>query len=67
MRPFPRGIDYKAARTRRKPIIYDMAVFEDRLIVTGVFNRVANLEARFIASWNGSNWSPMGAGLNLVA
>lgn len=34
------------------------------LIVGGTFNTIDDVNANFIAQWNGSQWSPLGSGLN---
>ncbi len=42
-----------------------MTVWNNNLFVGGVFDRIGNDSIRYIAQWNGTNWSSLGAGLNL--
>lgn len=43
---------------------YALTVFESKLIVGGAFEHVDGMSARCIARWDGSNWSPLGGGLD---
>jgi hypothetical protein len=40
-----------------------MVEYGDRLVVCGVFDSIDAVPAKGVASWNGSSWSPMDAGL----
>jgi hypothetical protein len=41
-----------------------MTVWDNKLFVGGVFNKIGNDSVRYIAQWNGSTWSQVGQGLN---
>jgi len=41
-----------------------MTVWNSKLVNTGNFNRAGGVDARYIASWDGSSWAPLGGGLN---
>lgn len=46
-------------------IIYDMAVYNGKLFLAGVFNGIGTqANAKNIASWDGTNWSTLGTGPN---
>jgi hypothetical protein len=47
----------------RQPVVFDMAVRGNRLIVTGLFDQAGAAAARNIAAWDGTNWSALGSGL----
>ena len=42
--------------------IETMITYNGNLIVAGVFNNIGGVPAANIASWNGTSWSPLGAG-----
>lgn len=44
--------------------VYDMVVYQCKLIVAGQFAQVGNVAANNIAAWDGSNWIPLSQGLN---
>jgi hypothetical protein len=41
-----------------------MTVWDNKLFVGGVFDKIGYDTARYIAQWYGNNWSPLGQGLN---
>jgi trimeric autotransporter adhesin len=43
--------------------VYAMEVFNGELYVGGCFDSVGNLRTGYIAKWNGSDWTPVGRGL----
>ncbi|HEY3243013.1 MAG TPA: hypothetical protein VGM03_06635, partial [Phycisphaerae bacterium] len=55
------------------PVVYALAVFDDddagpiqpALYVAGVFDAAGGVPVHNIARWNGSNWSPVGTGMDL--
>ncbi len=53
------GMEYYAEHTS-----ITMAIHNGILINGGFFNMAGGNPAKFIASWNGSTWSPLGGGLN---
>jgi hypothetical protein len=42
--------------------VRDMKVYKDKLYVTGVFLYAGDINARFLASWDGEKWCNMGTG-----
>ncbi len=46
--------------------INDMVVYQGKLVVAGSFGSIGNpaVAANNIAAWDGSNWAPLGGGLN---
>jgi hypothetical protein len=42
------------------PSIRAMTIFNNKLIVAGLFDSINNIKAKNIAQWNGVNWSPVG-------
>ncbi|MCA9278035.1 MAG: hypothetical protein H6815_04515 [Phycisphaeraceae bacterium] len=44
-------------------IVYDMAVYDDKLVCGGDFNTADGVSAINIAIWDGGSWAPMGTGL----
>jgi hypothetical protein len=48
-------------------IVYDLAVFNDELIAGGTFSTADGVPANRIARWNGSEWAPLGNGLDRPA
>lgn len=44
-----------------------LATAEEFLYAAGEFDRAGEVEARHVARWDGSAWSPLGAGLNASA
>lgn len=38
--------------------------FEDYIVVSGIFNNAGSQPVNNIAKWNGTNWQPLGMGLN---
>ncbi len=45
-------------------LVYDMVVFQCKLIVAGRFPQINNVPASNIAAWDGYNWTPLGSGTN---
>ena len=49
-------------------VVYSQAVFDDgtgpALYVGGLFNATGGAPGQFIARWNGSSWSALGAGMD---
>ncbi|MFG0241669.1 MAG: GC-type dockerin domain-anchored protein [Phycisphaerales bacterium JB054] len=44
--------------------VWALAEFEERLIAGGFFLEVAGVPARYVAAWDGADWSAMGSGLD---
>ena len=42
----------------------DLTVYDNKLIAGGSFITAGDIEARYIAAWDGSTWSAMGSGMN---
>jgi hypothetical protein len=42
------------------PCIRAMTIYNNKLIVAGLFDSINNIKAKNIAQWNGVNWSPVG-------
>jgi hypothetical protein len=42
------------------PCIRAMTVYNNKLIIAGLFDSINNIKAKNIAQWNGVNWSPVG-------
>ncbi|MDQ3141494.1 MAG: T9SS type A sorting domain-containing protein [Bacteroidota bacterium] len=47
-------------------MVFDMTVFDCKLIVAGAFQQIGNISANNIAAWDGTNWTPLGSGVNGV-
>ncbi|MHB8077986.1 MAG: FlgD immunoglobulin-like domain containing protein [Candidatus Krumholzibacteriia bacterium] len=45
-------------------VAFSLVVWNGKLILGGVFSSVAGVPANCVAQWNGTSWSPLGAGLN---
>ncbi len=45
-------------------LVYDMAVYECRLIVAGTFSQINSQPVSNIAAWDGHQWSALGSGIN---
>jgi hypothetical protein len=41
-----------------------LAIYHNRLVAAGQFRTIGGVDASSIAAWNGSSWSPLGAGIN---
>lgn len=54
--------------TRTAGIVYDFITFNDgvseKLYASGFFKSVNGVSANYIASWDGSNWAPLGIGVD---
>jgi hypothetical protein len=46
--------------TSAAPCIRTMTIYNNKLIVAGLFDSINNIKAKNIAQWNGVNWSPVG-------
>ena len=46
------------------PNIYDVALYNDQLVICGEFDRVGAQHISHIAAWNGTQWTPLGSGLS---
>ncbi len=46
--------------------VYALTVYHSELIAGGVFTTAGGVPARHVARWNGSVWSPLGQGIDLV-
>ncbi len=46
------------------PFVYDMVVYQCKLIVAGQFNQIGTTPANNIAAWDGSSWTSLGSGVN---
>jgi hypothetical protein len=44
-------------------IVYALETVGDDLYVGGIFTTAGGVNARLVAKWNGSNWSPLGTGV----
>jgi hypothetical protein len=44
--------------------VYDMVVYQCKLIVAGQFNQVGSTPANNIAAWDGTNWTTLAQGVN---
>ncbi|MBK8982239.1 MAG: hypothetical protein IPM38_07930 [Ignavibacteria bacterium] len=42
--------------------VHALTVYNGELIVGGQFTSAGGIPANYIAKWNGSSWSPLGAG-----
>lgn len=43
--------------------VFDMAVYDSKLIATGTFKTTGGKDCRFIAQWDGTTWSDLGGSL----
>jgi hypothetical protein len=55
------GVDF--TNSLGAPLLRTLATFRDQLIVGGQFDTVNGMQAGNIASWNGSDWATLGAGI----
>jgi hypothetical protein len=46
------------------PYIQAMTVYDGQLMAGGSFTTAGGAAANYIASWDGSNWSPLGSGMS---
>jgi len=46
------------------PYVYALAVYDNKLIAGGYFTTAGGMSANYIASWDGSSWSPLGSGMD---
>jgi hypothetical protein len=44
--------------------VYALVVYDNKLIAGGGFTTAGGVSANYIASWDGSSWSPLGSGMN---
>jgi len=44
--------------------VSELEIFDDKLIVGGFYDSIGGIAANRIASWDGTNWSPLGSGLH---
>ncbi len=44
--------------------VYAVTVYNGHLIAGGNFTQAGNIVARYIASWDGNSWQPLGSGMN---
>ena len=44
--------------------VYDMVVYQCKLIVAGQFNQIGTTAVNNIAAWDGTSWTAMGQGVN---
>jgi trimeric autotransporter adhesin len=44
--------------------VYALTVYDNKLIVGGNFTEAGRVSANYIASWDGTSWSPLGSGIN---
>lgn len=44
--------------------VWDLAVYNDKLIATGHFTTAGSKDVGYIAAWDGSEWSALGSGLD---
>jgi len=46
------------------PVAYAMTEFDGELVALGRFNVAGGIEVHHVARWNGTEWQPLGAGIN---
>jgi len=46
--------------------IYDLAVFDNKLIAAGGFTTADGIDVNYIAAWNDTTWTSLGTGMNDV-
>jgi hypothetical protein len=46
------------------PRVSALALYDNQLIAGGAFTTAGGVDAKRIASWDGSSWSPLGSGMN---
>ena len=44
--------------------VYALTVYNGNLIAGGYFTTAGGTSANYIASWDGTAWSPLGSGMN---
>jgi len=44
--------------------VYDLAVFDNKLIAAGGFSTAGGVDVNYIAAWNDTSWTALGTGMN---